>query len=72
MPNQMKQLITAILTLLSLSAFGQSAADYYNKGIEKSNSKNYREAIADYSEAIKIDPNFPDAGERQRRGPRRQ
>jgi tetratricopeptide (TPR) repeat protein len=35
--------------------------DFYIKGNEKANNKDFRGALADYSEAIKLDPNYVEA-----------
>ena len=38
----------------------QSTA-YFNRGVAKEKLKDYQGAISDYSEAIRIDPNYTDA-----------
>lgn len=45
----------------SAKATPKTALDYYNRGQEKSQNKEYREAIADYSKAIELDSRFVDA-----------
>jgi tetratricopeptide (TPR) repeat protein len=59
----MKHLLATLLILLSsiTAAFGQSAEAYYNKGNEKSASGDFKGAIADYSEAIKLSPDLVSA-----------
>ena len=36
----------------------QTAEDYYNRGNAKGNSQDYKGAIADYTKAIELNPNF--------------
>ena len=50
-----------ILVLISLSGFGQTADDYYNKGISKFNLKDYKGAISEFSKTIILNPNYADA-----------
>ena len=38
-----------------------TALDFYNQGLQKTQAKEYRQAIDDYTEAIKINPKFVDA-----------
>ena len=38
-----------ILVVISLTGFGQTAEDYYNKGISKFNIKDYKGAISVFS-----------------------
>jgi tetratricopeptide (TPR) repeat protein len=59
----MKKLLTTIVIICSLTAFGQTAQDYFIKGNEKINfnTQNYAEAIEYYDEAIKLDSKFVDA-----------
>jgi uncharacterized protein (TIGR02145 family) len=53
----MKKLLFILLTL-SLNSFGQTAEEYYNKGISKFNIKDYTGAIADYNKAIQLKPDY--------------
>jgi tetratricopeptide (TPR) repeat protein len=56
----MKKLLYLILVLVSfgLSAQSNDASDYLNRGNSKYALKDYSGAIADYTKAIEIDPNF--------------
>ena len=56
----MKKLLFILLTL-SLNSFGQTAEDYYNKGISKFNKKNYKGAISKFNKTIILNPNYADA-----------
>ena len=38
-----------------------TALDFYNRGLQRTQAKEYRQAIDDYTEAIKINPKFVDA-----------
>lgn len=57
----MKKLLTTIAIITSLSAFGQTAQDFYNKGVKKSNSQDFAGSIKDYNKAIKLDSKYTDA-----------
>jgi tetratricopeptide (TPR) repeat protein len=59
----MKKLLTIIGIICSLTAFGQTAQDYFIKGNEEINfnTQNYANAIEYYDEAIKLDSDFVDA-----------
>jgi len=50
-----------ILVVISLSGFGQTAEDYYNKGISKFNIKDYKGAISEFNKTIILNPNYADA-----------
>ncbi|MEL6496821.1 MAG: DnaJ domain-containing protein [Cyanobacteria bacterium J06623_7] len=39
----------------------QNYLDYYNRGLLRAQTKEYRQAIEDYSQAIKLNPRFADA-----------
>jgi len=56
-PKPMKHLFL-ILVIISLSGFGQTAEDYYNKGISKFSLKDYTGAIADFNTAIQLKPDY--------------
>lgn len=49
------------LNLPSQSIRTKNAEDYYNKGIEKFDRKDYQEAIKDFNRAIKIAPDYGEA-----------
>ena len=57
----MKKLLTTIAIIGSLTAFGQTAQDNYNKGNEKANAKDYAGSIKDFDKAVKLDPKYTDA-----------
>ena len=61
---------TAIAAALSLLALGSpliaaranpSFVEYFTQGVERYNSGNYREALANYTKAIEINPQDADA-----------
>ena len=52
----MKKLI--LLLFIPLVSFGQTANEYFNNAIEKITNQDYYGAIADYTKAIEIDPDF--------------
>ena len=41
-----------ILVVVSLSGYGQTATDYFNKGISKFNLKDYQGAISEFNKSI--------------------
>jgi tetratricopeptide (TPR) repeat protein len=56
----MKKLLYLILVLVSFGQSPQSndASDYLNRGVSKYFLEDYSGAIADYTKAIEIDPNY--------------
>jgi tetratricopeptide (TPR) repeat protein len=46
------------LTLLVCFSCGQTAEQYYNSGFDKFEAIDYNGAIADYTKAIELDPNY--------------
>jgi tetratricopeptide (TPR) repeat protein len=42
----------------SATSVGQSAEEHYNSGVKRYKSKDYHSAIAEYTKAIKLNPNF--------------
>jgi tetratricopeptide (TPR) repeat protein len=57
----MKTILTSILIILCLSAFGQKAQLHLKAGIEKHNALNYKAAIKEYDQAILADKNLTEA-----------
>tara|TARA_B100000427_G_C15194999_1_gene457700 strand:+ start:38 stop:325 length:288 start_codon:yes stop_codon:yes gene_type:complete len=49
--------ILLILLFISFNSFGQTAEEYFNRGNAKVGLDNYG-AIADYTKAIELDPNY--------------
>ncbi|WP_239420375.1 tetratricopeptide repeat protein [Synechococcus sp. KORDI-100] len=47
--------------LSTQTAYAQSAQDWFDSGIEKAMSGDYQGAIADYTKAIEINPQYADA-----------
>ena len=56
----MKNFLTIIAVIISITSFGQTADEYLKNGIVKHNSKDFEGAIKDYSKAIKTDKNLRD------------
>ena len=52
----MKKLLYLILLITSVS-FSQTANYYYNKGLDKFESKDYKGAISEFTKSININPN---------------
>ena len=58
----MKKIIICLLFIsISFFAISQTAEDYNNRGSAKGNLQDYKGAIADYTKAIKLNPNDADA-----------
>lgn len=57
----MKILVTTIVFICSLFAFGQTSSDYLESGIIKHKQQDYKGAIKDYTKAIKEDNQSSDA-----------
>lgn len=45
----------------SATALPKTASDYYNRGLLRTQTKDYSQAISDFSQAIKLNPKFIDA-----------
>jgi tetratricopeptide (TPR) repeat protein len=57
--NKMKSTLLFFGLLLSfLTGMGQSATDYYERGLEKYSSADYGGAKRDFNKAIRLNPNF--------------
>ena len=56
-----KTLFLLILILFTSFSFSQTAEEYYNRGHSKADLKDYRGAIADYSKAIELKPDYAEA-----------
>ena len=57
----MKKILFALALLISFSSFGQTSAQYFKSGFDKFEAKDYYGAIADYTKAIELDPNYRSA-----------
>ena len=56
----MKKLIL-FLVVLNLISFGQTAEDYFNKGISKFSLEDYNGAVEDFNKAIQLKPDYANA-----------
>ena len=54
----MKKLIFIIALLISFSSCEQTAKEYHERGMDKAAKLDYTGAIADYTKAIELDPNY--------------
>ena len=60
----MKPICSLLLSLFMVAFYAQeqgSAISYYTTGLEHYNHQNYEDAIAEYSKAIELNPNFAEA-----------
>jgi len=57
----MKKILYLFIIIYPLFLSAQSSVAYYNKGVDKINLKDDNGAIADFTKAIKIDPNYTKA-----------
>lgn len=57
----MKKVLLIIIISLTTTVFGQTAQEYYSKGTDKANSRDYTGAISEFNSAITLEPNFTDA-----------
>jgi len=57
----MKKLLSILLISVILFGCGQTAKEYNENGINYAESEEYQLAIADYTRAIRIDPDYVDA-----------
>jgi len=54
----MKKILFTLALLISFSSFGQTAEQYFEMGNEKQDNFDYNGALADYTKAIEINPNY--------------
>ena len=60
--SELEKRISELENILKTSTTSQkSAVEYYNHGIDNYNSKNYEQAISDFTQSIKLNPNFADS-----------
>ena len=57
----MKKILFTLALFVSFSSFGQTSAQYFKSGFDKFEAKDYYGAIADYTKAIELEPNYADA-----------
>ena len=60
-PQQQSQTSSGNHQSNSATASPKTSLDYYNRGLLRTQIKDYRQAIDDYSQAIKLNPRFIDA-----------
>ena len=53
----MKKLLLTLTLLVSFVSFGQTSTEYFNRGYDKAEAKDYNGAISDYNKAIELNPN---------------
>ena len=55
----MKKIITLLTALFLVSnVYGQTSKEYFNRAVAKYNLLDYEGAIADYTKAIELNPNY--------------
>ena len=54
----MKNLLFTLVLLVSFNSFGQTSDEYFNSGYDKDEKGDYYGAIADYTKAIELNPNY--------------
>ncbi len=57
----MKFLLSTITILFVAFSFAQTAQEYYKNGVQKHNKEDYKGAIKDYNNAIKVDKGYTKA-----------
>jgi tetratricopeptide (TPR) repeat protein len=57
----MRRVLTTILTIITISTFGQTAQEFLKQGIEKEKQQNHIGAIKDFTKAIDKDDNYAEA-----------
>ena len=53
--------LTIYISFCAVLSFGQTSVEFFNKGIDKSKKKDYKNAILDFSKAIELDGKFSEA-----------
>ena len=54
----MKNILFTLALLICFNSFGQTAAEYHLDGMKKVLNEDFYGAIADYTKAIELDPNY--------------
>ena len=54
----MKKLLIVLILFFSYDAFSQTAKDYFDRAYDKSKNGDNYGAIADYTKAIELDPDY--------------
>ena len=54
----MKKLLLTLTLLISAVSFGQTVEEYFESGYYKAEAKDFYGAIADYTKAIELNPNY--------------
>ena len=58
--EKMKNVILILFVFYISNVFAQTAAQFVMNGVKKGKQENHREAIIDFSKAIKLNPNVED------------
>src|SRR5687767_4643665 len=53
-------LIAIFWLVFAAVSFGQTAQDFFSRGVQQYKNKQYQEAIVNFSEAIRLNPNAPE------------
>ena len=54
----MRNILFKLALLISFVSFGQTAEEYFNIGFDKAEAKDYYGAIADFTKAIELKPQY--------------
>ena len=57
----MKKLLLIFLVFITSVSYGQTAEEYFERGNSKYGLEDYKGAVADYSKAIELNPNYSEA-----------